>query len=123
MLDRLEFEKEGDCMKKSKILLIVFIFALAIWVLTYFLYSDRPFETIDVKEIEEIKVYAIPPNEEVVLDETEVERLIPLLQNLKISNIGNVRIMIDGRNYRAEYESAEAINSFANKVLEKVGRK
>ena len=110
-------------MKKSKILSIVLIFALAIWVLTYFLYSDRPFETIDVKEIEEIKVYAIPPNEEVVLDETEVERLIPLLQNLKISNIGNVRIMIDGRNYRAEYESAEAINSFANKVLEKVGRK
>ena len=136
-------------MKKSKRLpiAIVLIFALAIWVLTYFLYSDRPFETIDIKKIEEIKVYAIPPNEEVVLDETEVERLIPLLQNLKISkpgykelpsggqtvsitikkvdgsiieisNIGNVRIMIDGRNYRAEYESAEAINNFVNKVLE-----
>ena len=37
---------------------------------------------------------------------------------IEISNIGNVRIMIDGRNYKADYESAEAINSFANKVLE-----
>ena len=37
---------------------------------------------------------------------------------VEISNVGNVQIIIDGRNYRADYESAEAINNFANKVLE-----
>ena len=97
-------------------------------------------------DIQEVKVYAIPPEEEVVLSETEVERVVPLLQNLKvskpgykvfaligqtititiketngtiieISNVGNVQIIIDGRSYRAEYESAETINNFANKVL------
>ena len=136
-------------MKKSKRLpiIIVLILTLVIGVLTYFLYSDRPFETITVKEIEEIKVYAIPPNEEFVLSEAEVESIVPLLQNLKISkpgykvfamngqtiritiqkiggsiieisNVGNVQIIINGRSYRADYESAEAINNFVNKVLE-----
>lgn len=135
-------------MKKGKRLpiIIVLIVALTIGVLSYFLYSDRPFETITVNDIQEVKVYAIPPEEEVVLSEAEVERVVPLLQNLKISkpgykvfalsgqtvritvqktdgsiieisNVGNIQIIIDGRSYRAEYESAEAINNFANKVL------
>lgn len=136
-------------MKKSKRLpiTIVLVLALTTGVLSYFLYTDRPFETITVNDIQEVKVYAIPPEAEVVLSEAEVERVIPLLQNMKISkpgykvfalggqtvritvqktdgsiieisNVGNVQIIIDGRSYRAEYESAEAINNFANKVLE-----
>lgn len=136
-------------MKKSKKLLIVAVVILAITsaILGWLLYSARPFETMNVNEIEEIKVFAIPPEEEVVLSEAEVESIVPLLQNLRISkpgykvfalsgqtvritvqkmdgsiieisNVGNVQIIIDGRSYRAEYESAEAINNFANKVLE-----
>lgn len=136
-------------MKKSKKLMIIGVVILAIVsaILGWLLCSDRPFETITANEIEEIKVYAIPPDAEVVLSEAEVERVIPLLQNLKvskpgykvfalggqtititiketdgtiieISNVGNVQIIIDGRSYRADYESAEAINNFANKVLE-----
>ena len=136
-------------MKKSKKLLITAVVILAIVsaIIGWLLYSDRPFETITANGIEEIKVYAIPPDAEVVLSEAEVERVIPLLQNLKvsklgykvfaligqtititiketngtiieISNVGNVQIIIDGRSYRADYESAEAINNFANKVLE-----
>ncbi len=136
-------------MKKGKKLLIVAVVILAITaaILGWLLYSARPFETMYVNEIEEIKVFAIPPEEEVVLSEAEVERVVPLLQNLKvskpgykvfalsgqtvritvqktdgsiieISNVGNVQIIIDGRSYRADYESAEAINNFANKVLE-----
>ena len=98
-------------------------------------------------EIEEIKVFAVPPEKEVVLGEDEVEKIIPLLQNLKTSkpgykipalagqtvritvqktdgtiieifNVGNVQIIINNRSYRADYESAEAINNFVNKVLE-----
>ena len=136
-------------MKKSKKLLIIAVVILAIVsaIIGWLLYSDRPFETITANGIEEIKVYAIPPDAEVVLSEAEVERVVPLLQNLKvskpgykvfaligqtititiketngtiieISNVGNVQIIIDGRSYRADYESAEAINNFANKVLE-----
>lgn len=136
-------------MKKGKKLLIIAVVILAITVaiLGWLLYSARPFETMNVNEIEEIKVFAIPPEAEVVLSEAEVEKVVPLLQNLKvskpgykvfalsgqtvritvqktdgsvieISNVGNVQIIIDGKSYRADYESAEAINNFANKVLE-----
>jgi len=136
-------------MKKGKKLLIiaVVILAIASAILGWLLYSSRPLETISVNEIEEIKVYAIPPDEEVILSGAEIDRVVPLLQNLKISkpgykvfalggqtvritvqktdgsiieisNVGNVQIIIDGRSYRADYESAEAINNFVNKVLE-----
>ena len=37
---------------------------------------------------------------------------------IEIFNVGNVQIIISGRSYRADYESAEAINNFANKILE-----
>ena len=135
-------------MKKSKKLLIIAVVILTIIsaILGWLLYSDRPFETISANEIGEIKVYAIPPEEEVILSEVEVESVVPILQNLKISkpgykvftmsgqtvrltiqktdgstielsNVGNVQISIDGRSYRADYDSAEAINNFANKVL------
>lgn len=136
-------------MKKNKRLriIIVLILTLVIGFLLYFIYSEKPFKTIDANEIEEIKVFAIPPEKEVVLSEAEVEKIIPLLQNLKTSkpgyktsalagqtvritvqkkdgtiieifNVGNVQIIINDRSYRADYESAEAINNFANKVLE-----
>lgn len=138
-------------MKKNKRLpiIIILILTLIIGFLLYFIYSEKPFKTIDVNEIEEIKVFAIPPEKEVVLGEDEVEKIIPLLQNLKTSkpgykipalagqtiritvqktdgtiieifNVGNVQIIINDRSYRADYESAEAINNFVNKVLELV---
>nr|WP_289767820.1 hypothetical protein [uncultured Acetatifactor sp.] len=125
--------------------LILVITSAVLW---WSLYSARPFETINVDDIEEITVYAIPPEKEIVLSKDEVERVIPLLQNLKISkpgykilarrmggqtagfivqksdgstieifNFGNVIITIDNKSYQADYESAEAINAFANKVL------
>lgn len=134
-------------MQKTAIVtaLILVITSAVLW---WSLYSARPFETINVDDIEEITVYAIPPEKEIVLSKDEVERVIPLLQNLKISkpgykilarrmggqtvgfivqksdgstieifNFGNVIITIDNKSYQADYESAEAINAFANKVL------
>lgn len=77
-------------MKKGKKLSIMTVLILAITsaVLGWFLYSARPFETINVDEIEEIKVYAIHPGKEVVLSKAEVESVVPLLQNLKVSKPG-----------------------------------
>ena len=133
-------------MKKGKMLLL--LAALLAAVLGYFLYSAEPLAALETDEIAEIRVYAIPPDAEVVLDEAEVENAVSLLQNLKvsrpgygmlamglggqtvkitvqmtdgssveISNIGNVIITIDNKSYRADYATAEAINQFANKVL------
>lgn len=137
-------------MKNAKKIAIVTALILVITsaVLWWPLYSARPFETITVDDIKEITVYAIPPEKEIVLSKDEVERVIPLLQNLKISkpgykilarrmggqtvgfivqksdgstieisNFGNVIITIDNKSYQADYESAEAVNAFANKVL------
>ena len=134
-------------MQKTAIVtaLILVITSAVLW---WSLYSARPFETINVDDIEEITVYAIPPEKEIVLSKDEVERVIPLLQNLKISkpgykilarrmggqtvgfivqksdgstieifNFGPIIITIDNKSYQADYESAEAINAFANKVL------
>lgn len=137
-------------MKRGKKLTIaaVLILVIASAVLGWFLYSAKPFETINADDIEEIMVYAFPQGKEIVLSEAEVECIVPLLQNLKISkpgykifsmgmggqtikftvqktdgstieisNFGNVLITIDSKSYQADYESAEAINAFANKVL------
>ena len=137
-------------MKKGKTLSIVTVLFLAIAsaVLGWSFYSVRPFEAINADEIEEIKAYAIPPGKEVFLSKAEVESVVPLLQDLKvskpgyqlftvglggqtvrftvrksdgsiivISNVGNALITIDNKSYQADYESAEAINQFANKVL------
>ena len=137
-------------MKKSKKLTIAaaLILVTASAVVGWVFYSARPFETICADDIEEIMVYAIPPEKEIVLSEAEVERVVPLLQNLKISkpgykifalgmggqtvrftvqktngstieisNFGNVLITIDNKSYQADYESAEAINAFANEAL------
>lgn len=149
MEQEFKFNEECDYVKKSRKLpiIIVLILILVIGFLLYSTYSEKPFKAIDVNEIGEIKVFAIPPQKEVVLSEDEVEKIIPLLQNLKTSkpgykvpalagqtvritvqktdgtiieifNVGNVQIIINGRSYRADYESAEAINNFANKILE-----
>ena len=74
--------------RKKTTTVVVRILALLVGVLWYFLYSDRPFESMNVNEIEEIKVYAIHPDKEVVLNEAELESAVPLLQNLKISKPG-----------------------------------
>lgn len=133
--------------KKLPMMAAVLAVIIAV-VLGYFLYSAQPFETLEADEIAEIRVYAIPPDAEVVLSETEIENAVSLLQDLKvskpgygmfaiglggqtvkitvqmtdrtaveISNIGNVIITIDNKSYRADYATAEAINQFANKVL------
>jgi len=132
--------------KKLPIIAVLILILIA-GVLWYFLQSDKPFDTMSANEIAQVTVYAIPPDEEATLTEAEIASFIPLLQNLKvanpkastaglggqtvkftvlktdgstieISNIGNVKIIIDGKNYKADYESAEALNNFANKVLE-----
>lgn len=139
-------------MKRGKKLTIAAALILVITaaVLGWLHYSARPFERMNADDIEKITVYAIPPEKEAVLSEAEIESVVPLLQNLKISkpgygiflfamgmggqtvrftvqksdgstieisNFGNILITIDNISYQADYESAEAINRFANQAL------
>lgn len=72
---------------------VALITAITFGILGYFLYSDRPFASLSVDEIEEITVYAIPPEKEVVLSESETEAAVLLLQDLKVSKPGYGRFM------------------------------
>ncbi len=73
---------------KKPIIVATLILVMTSAILGWLLYSARPFETINVDDIKEIIVYAIPPEKEIVLSEAEVESVVPLLQNLKISKPG-----------------------------------
>ena len=65
-------------MRKNVIrwILLALVLIAASVVLRYWIYSDKPFETMNTNDIEEIKVYAIPPDAEVVLDEAEAEKCL-----------------------------------------------
>ena len=81
---------EGDPMRKNTKLkiIVVSILAFTVFILGYFLYSDKPFETMRIDEIDVIKVYATHPDKEVVLNAAEMEHAVSLLQDLKISKPG-----------------------------------
>lgn len=113
----------------------------------YLLYEARPLRTLDAGEIREIRVRAMPPDREAVLSKAEVDAMLPLLRELKvtrpgyrmppvsgqtvfvtvrkddgsmieITNVGNMQLVIDGKRYRAEYDSVDAMDQLVNRVLE-----
>lgn len=132
---------------KRKILSIAAIVLAVILVITIGLsvIGRRPFKNMKVEEIQSISIHLWPPNETMELNQDEIEKLVGLLQQVKIynpswlhlasggqSNImtityqdGTVQevnefgctLIIDGQGYRAEYEPNEAINQFANKLF------
>lgn len=73
------------------------ILAVILGVLVYVFDSDRPLETMTMDEIEEIQGYAIHPDREVTLNETDMERAVPLLQARKGSKAGYVLFSSMGR--------------------------
>lgn len=113
----------------------------------YLLYEARPLRTLDAGEIREIRVRAVPPDREAILSGAEVGAMLPLLRELKvtspgyrmppasgqtvfvtvrkndgsmieITNVGNMQLVINGKRYRTEYDSVDAMDQFVNRVLE-----
>lgn len=110
----------------------------------YLLYEARPLRTLDAGEI---RVRAMPPDREAILSGAEVDAMLPLLRELKvtspgyrmppvsgqtvfvtvrkndgsmieITNVGNMQLVINGKRYRTEYDSVDAMDRFVNRVLE-----
>jgi len=80
--------------RKKLTIAVIVVFVLALCAVWYFLYSDVPLEDLQLSQIEQISVYAIPPDQTIVLNADDEERVIPLLQNLKVSKPGYKLFML-----------------------------
>lgn len=132
--------------KRKKAAVIAGIIVILFVISAYFSFPLKPLASLDMTDIEEIFVFTVPPEQEIMLRHEEMEKAVKLLQEVKayqpgyIANStvgqyvkfsiiradgtkievvveGNITIMINGVSYRAEYSSAEAISSFANDIL------
>ncbi len=132
--------------KRKKAAVIAGITVIIFVISAYFFFPLKPLASLDMRDIEEVRVLTVPPEQEIILHQEEMEKAVKLLQDVKayqpgyIANStvgqyvkfsiiktdgtkievvveGNITIMINGVSYRAEYFSAEAISSFANDIL------
>ena len=132
--------------KRKRAAVISGIIVILLIVLAYFFFPLKPLASLDMADVEEIHVFAVPPEQEVILRQEEIEKAVNLLREIKvyqpgyianstigqyvklsiiktdgtkieIANEGNVIISINGVSYRAEYVSAEAVSSFVNDIL------
>ncbi len=95
-------------MKKSKRLpiIIVLILTLVIGFLLYFIYSEKPFKTIDVNEIEEIKVFALPPEVD-NLNITPMEQVVLEQAHYKKIELSDAIYVVDIQGYIGNQVSKE----------------
>lgn len=130
-------------MKKKIIIVsaIILILIVSFIVITNFV-GRKPFKDLDVSDIKNITINFLPPDETIVVDDKA--ELVSLLNNmviynrvssptefgqaivfdiekndgtkLKINSFGNKFLFIDGVAYRAEYDSSEALSSYANNL-------
>lgn len=132
--------------KRKKTAVIAGIIVILFVISAYFFFPLKPLASLDMTDIEEIHVFTVPPEQEIMLSHEEMEKAVKLLQGIKAfqpgyianSTVGqyvkfsiiktdgtkievvvesNVTIIINGVSYRAEYSSTEAISSFANDIL------
>jgi len=133
--------------KRKKWFLILAFLVIAAAALLHFR-PQTPLADLQADGIDTIFVYAMPPEEKVVLSEEQSARAVELLQNLQISrkgyrllgaggqtvkftlvykdgtglevvNFGNAVIYIGGQPYKADYHSAHALSTFANQLTSK----
>lgn len=132
-------------MKKSRILAAAGICVLLLGAAAYvFLNGRKPFKDLDASEIASATVRLTPPD--MTVEITDTERLARYLRNVVIYNRDssytsysgqgvtftltmtdgtqteivayNPFLIIDGVGYRTKYEPCEALNSYANGLLE-----
>ena len=110
-------------------------------------FSQRPFNDLRTEDISSISVFAIPPNETVVIDDMEqIEIIVEILRTVVIYQSSdewkdsagqmvtftlnkatdevvevsayNPHLIIDGQGYRTEYQPCENLNRIANTLLD-----
>lgn len=131
--------------RKKRLLILAFIVLAAVVALLHFR-PQTPLSHLQPDQIDTMFVYAMPPEEKVVLSEEQSAQAVELLQNLQISrkgyrllgaggqtvkftlvckdgtglevvNFGNAVICIGGQSYKADYHSAHALSTFANQII------
>lgn len=111
-----------------------------------YLVGDSPLKSLSLGEIGAVEVELLPPNQTVRLTAEQIETLLPLLHDVVIFERDDsyreyagqaviytiskkdgttVRVMaynpfivLDGAGYRCEHEPCEALNRFANNLIE-----
>ena len=122
---------------RKKILCAAAVIALAA-ALFYLIFPLHPLSSLKPEEIEEIRLFAIPPEQTAVLGPEDAAQAASLLRGLRayqpgyrvgnslcgqyiavtvVKTDGSEIEVSGGTGYRAEYNSAEALNAFANGVL------
>ena len=131
--------------RKKRLLILAFVVLAAVAALLHFR-PQTPLSHLQPDQIDTMFVYAMPPEEKVILSEEQSARAVELLQNLQISRkgyrllgaggqtvkftlvckdvtglevviFGNTVIYINGQSYKAEYTSAHALSTFANQII------
>ncbi len=133
-------------MKKRLIWIVMSICALLLVGMVIFSFTGKkPYRNLDAADIVSANVYLIPPDKKILIE--DVEELVKLLRNVVIYhadnsytqydgqgviftltmsdgvqteiNAYNPFLIIDGVGYRTAYGPCEALNSYANGLLDK----
>lgn len=132
--------------KRKRIVIIAGIIVILLAIPAYFFFPITPLTSLTMADIEEIHILAVPPDQEVILQQKEIEQMVNLLQEItvyqpgyisgsvagqfqkytitktdgtriEIADSGNIAVSINGVSYRAGYSSVEAISDFVNEIL------
>lgn len=134
--------------KKGTALLIIsaFVVLVAAYICFTCFIGTRPFKNIKMDSIKSASIYLIPPNTTEELSDEEIEELVTILHDVRIYNrswiymfsggqgciftitftdgtvlevnVSSPSLIIDGKGYRAEYETCQALNQLANNICD-----
>lgn len=135
-------------MKKRNFIIVAIFSMMCIVMVLAFMngIGQKPFENLKKEEIKEVTLELYPPSTKTTLKESEIEKLVEILQNVVIYNddntygnnngqmvvyrimktddtviviqVSNPFLVIDGTGYRTKYKPCEELNNLGNEISE-----
>ncbi len=134
----------ADVVRKKKIFIVISICIIIVGIAAFTFIGRKPFRNLEPSDIVSATVLLMPPNETIQI--TEASELVSKLKEIVIYNIDNsyrnysgqaviftltmsdgtqIEIMeynpfivINGLGYKTKYEPCEALNNYANSLLD-----
>lgn len=132
--------------KRKKIIVVLILIIIAIVAVLHFR-SQTPLADLEADQIDTLLIYALPPEESVMLTKEQTAQAAALLQQMQVSrkgywmpasggqtikftlimqdgtsfevvNFGNAVIYLNGQPYKADYHSAKPLSDFANNLIQ-----
>ncbi|MCI8755064.1 MAG: hypothetical protein HFG18_00540 [Oscillospiraceae bacterium] len=133
-------------MKKKFLIvsLLIIIILAAVFLITP-VFGSKPFQNLSLSEISKVSVELVPPDVTLDLNAGQIEKLVPILQQVVIykqdhsyaescgqaviftitktdGSLSTVQaynpfLVIDGVGYKTKYEPCEALNQLGNQIL------